>query len=150
MDFDEANIEFRTSNGDDFAFAWGLYRDSMEALTLELMGTWNEPGQKNVVNDAATNGGTSIILIDGTKVGWLQTCESPDRIYLGQIYILPAQQNRGVGTAILRQLGARARLHDKAFVLDVMKNNRARALYERLGFRVVGESKYKFKMQWLK
>jgi ribosomal protein S18 acetylase RimI-like enzyme len=29
-----------------------------------------------------------------------------------------------------------------------MKNNRARTLYRRLGFQVIGESEYKLKMQW--
>jgi ribosomal protein S18 acetylase RimI-like enzyme len=36
----------------------------------------------------------------------------------------------------------------KCLTLDVMKNNRSRLLYERLGFRVIGQSENKLKMQW--
>jgi ribosomal protein S18 acetylase RimI-like enzyme len=31
--------------------------------------------------------------------------------------------------------------------LDVMKNNRARFFYERLGFQVIGQSEHKLKMR---
>jgi ribosomal protein S18 acetylase RimI-like enzyme len=47
----------------------------------------------------------------------------------------------------LCELGDKATQAAKALTLDVMKNNRARSLYERLGFGVIGESKYKLKMR---
>ena len=92
--------------------------------------------------------GTSIIVIDGLDAGWLQVGESPDSIYLGQLHLAPSLQNRGIGTAIVRELTDKARQAGKALTLDVMKNNRARLLYERVGFRVIGESEYKLKMRW--
>jgi ribosomal protein S18 acetylase RimI-like enzyme len=84
------------------------------------------------------------LAIDGPDTGWLQVGESPDSIYLGQLYLAPSLQNRSIGTAVEGQGKARR----GALTLDVMKNNRARLLYERLGFRVIGESKYKLKMRW--
>jgi len=36
----------------------------------------------------------------------------------------------------------------KQNLLDVMKNNRSRLLYERLGFHIIGQSEYKLNMQW--
>jgi hypothetical protein len=48
----------------------------------------------------------------------------------------------------LRELMDKARGGGKTLLLDVMKNNRARLLYERLGFKVIGQSEYKMKMQW--
>ena len=92
--------------------------------------------------------GTSIIVIDALDAGWLQVGESPDSVYLGQLYLAPSFQDCGVGTAIVRSLRDQARQAGKAFTLDVMKNNRARTLYRRLGFQVIGESEYKLKMQW--
>jgi ribosomal protein S18 acetylase RimI-like enzyme len=111
-------------------------------------GKWNEPGQKRVVELALVTKGTSIIVIDGLDAGWLQVGESPDSIYLGQLHLAPSLQNRGIGTAIVRELTDKARQAGKALTLDVMKNNRARLLYERVGFRVIGESEYKLKMRW--
>jgi ribosomal protein S18 acetylase RimI-like enzyme len=57
-------------------------------------------------------------------------------------------QNRGIGTAIVRGLCDRADREGKTLSLEVMKNNRVRLLYERLGFRVVGSSEYKIQMRW--
>jgi ribosomal protein S18 acetylase RimI-like enzyme len=37
-----------------------------------------------------------------------------------------------------------------SLTLDVMKNNRARSLYERLGFGAIGSSEYKLNMRWEK
>lgn len=120
----------------------------MKPLTEELLGRWNEAGQKNVVELALTQPGTFIITKDGLRIGWGQVVESPDAIYLGQLYVTPSSQNRGIGAAILRELTDKARREGKPVTLDVMKNNRSRALYERLGFRVIGQSEYKLKMQW--
>jgi len=141
-------FQLRPAGSEDFRFAWSLYRDLMKPLTVELLGRWNEPGQKRVVELALVTKGTSIIVIDGLDAGWLQVGESPDSIYLGQLHLAPSLQNRGIGTAIVRELTDKARQAGKALTLDVMKNNRARLLYERVGFRVIGESEYKLKMRW--
>ena len=74
--------------------------------------------------------------------------DTSDELYLSQMYIQPALQNRGIGTILVRDLCERANTEGKHLTLDVMNNNRARVFYERLGFRVVGESEYKFEMQW--
>jgi ribosomal protein S18 acetylase RimI-like enzyme len=119
----------------------------MKPLTEELL-EWNEPGQRNVVELALAQTGTFIIVAGAQDAGWLQVSESTDSIYLGQLYLAPALQNHGIGTAILMDLKDKARASGKALALDVMKDNRARLLYERLGFRVIGQSEYKLKMRW--
>jgi GNAT superfamily N-acetyltransferase len=81
----------------------------MEPLTTELLGRWNEPGQKQVVERTLTQPGTSIIVKDELDAGWLEVAESPDSVYLGQLYLAPSLQNRGIGTAILRELMDEAR-----------------------------------------
>ena len=69
-------------------------------------------------------------------------------ILLGlQFYIAREHQNLGTGTQVLRDLIAEARLKNKVVSLGVMKNNPARRLYEREGFKLVGENDYKFLMK---
>ena len=101
-----------------------------------------------MVEQSLTDSGTSIIVASGTDVGWLHIRETCKEIYLGQLYLIPSMQNRGIGTAIVQQQCERAQREDKALRLQVLKNNRARLLYERLGFNAVGSSKYKLNMQW--
>jgi ribosomal protein S18 acetylase RimI-like enzyme len=148
MDFRNRAFQLRPVRTDDFQFVWSLYRDLMKPLTVELLGRWNEIGQKQVVEVALTQPGTFIIAKGELNIGWMQVVETPNTIYLGQLYVTPSSQNRGIGTAILRELTDRARREGKTLTLDVMKNNRSRALYERLGFRGIGQSEYKLKMQW--
>jgi GNAT superfamily N-acetyltransferase len=148
MDCADRAYQLRPAASEDFQFAWSLYRDLMKQLTVDLLGTWNEPGQKRVVESALMAKGSSIIVIDGLDAGWLQVSESPDSIYLGQLYLAPSLQNHGTGTAIVKALQDKARHAGKALTLDVMKNNRSRLLYERVGLRVTGESEYKLKMDW--
>lgn len=60
---------------------------------------------------------------------------------LSKIEIDPNFQGRGVGTSIINGVLAEARARGKAVRLQVFKvNERARALYRRLGFRETGET----------
>ena len=71
----------------------------------------------------------------------------PQEIILIQFYIASEHQNRGTGTQVLRDLLTEARQRNKAISLGVMKNNPARCLYEREGFKHVGENDHKFLMK---
>jgi ribosomal protein S18 acetylase RimI-like enzyme len=148
MDVSSKSFQLRAARSDDFQFAWSLYRELMKPLTEELVGRWNEQGQKQVVQMALAQQGTFIIVEDKSDVGWMQVIDSPDAMYLGQLYVAPPSQNCGIGTAILRELIDKARKGNRTLTLDVMKNNRSRLLYQRLEFQVIGQSDYKLKMQW--
>lgn len=68
--------------------------------------------------------------------------------HLGHLYIRDIEQDRGIGTIIMRRLLNRAQSEGVAVTLDVMKNNRAQNFYERLRFKAVGASEYKIEMRW--
>ncbi len=147
MDPNDRTIDLRPSTAKDFDFAWGLYRDLMKPLAEELM-EWKEERQKVVVEREVVSGRASIIVAGGREVGWLYVREEANEIELCQLYIVPAQQNCGIGTEIMRRLMGEARRKSKPLILEVMKNNRACALYKRLGFIPTGKSKYKLQMAW--
>ena len=84
------------------------------------------------------------VLADGELAGYYRFGKNADGEYeLDDLYVLPAFQGRGIGTAIIRKCCASV---DAPVMLYVfIKNQRAVALYERLGFRVektVGNSRY--------
>jgi len=142
-----SKIRLRAADDGDFDFAWTIYRTSMEPLTEELL-DWHEQDQRNVVKKALQASGSSVITVEEDSVGWLQVCESADNIYLAQLYVQTDSQNQGIGSFIVRHLCDRARRRGKSLTLDIMTNNSARRLNERLGFRPIGRSKYKIEMQW--
>jgi ribosomal protein S18 acetylase RimI-like enzyme len=141
------DFALRHASSKDFHFCWSLHRDAMKPLTTGYL-EWNESGQKRVVEGALADRGTSIIVVNGSDAGWLRVDETRDELYLGHLYILPAMRNRGIGTTVVQQLSDRARREGKVLTLEVMTNNRARFLYERLGFHIIDTSKYKLKMQF--
>ena len=135
----------RAGTADDFDFAYDLYRSQMAPLTIEALGRWRDDGQRPVVRAGLAGGDVRIVELDGRPVGWLQHREREGRTELLQIYVDPAVQGRGLGTALLRELQARG----LPIELSVLRNNaRARALYQRLGFEVVSESAHKQLMRW--
>ncbi len=63
----------------------------------------------------------------------------PNALHLVELQVHPAFRNRGLGAALLDEVLARAAHRDQSVSLTTGIDNPARRLYERRGFRVVGE-----------
>ena len=80
--------------------------------------------------------------------GRIMTARTNDGIHLVDISLLPEFRNRGIGTILIGNLLADAERAGLAVHLQVLQNNSARHLYERLGFSRTGEHDFYFRMQW--
>jgi ribosomal protein S18 acetylase RimI-like enzyme len=89
-----------------------------------------------------------IIELDGRDVGELGQEAWPSHLYLNSLYILPAYQRRGLGTAILQEMQRQATAAGLPIRLQVLRVNPARRLYERLGFVVTRETTSHYEMEW--
>ncbi|WP_158301937.1 GNAT family N-acetyltransferase [Paenibacillus mesophilus] len=89
-----------------------------------------------------------IILYEGNWAGALLTSESEDAISLIDVALLPPYRNRGIGTDIIKQVQETATARHKAVKLHVLTDNRARRLYERLGFIAKEEHFPYMSMTW--
>ena len=84
------------------------------------------------------------MLVDGHAIGYLGVSERESATFIDQIEIVPNYQGQGIGTALINNVLARGRPVD----LGVLKvNDDARRLYERLGFRVIGETETHYNMR---
>jgi ribosomal protein S18 acetylase RimI-like enzyme len=88
-----------------------------------------------------------ILMMDGADVGWLQSVSGESELFVAQIFVDAPFQRRGIGTEAMRRLIAEAASAGQAVCLDVVKINPALRLYERLGFRIIGEEELKFNMK---
>jgi ribosomal protein S18 acetylase RimI-like enzyme len=88
-----------------------------------------------------------IITLDGTDIGWLQSFEKDDALFLGQLFVDGALRQRGIGTEVVKALIEEATRAGRAMTLGVAKTNPALRLYERLGFRTTHEDERKFYMR---
>lgn len=90
-----------------------------------------------------------IILVDDEPAGRLLVARWADEIRIVDISILPELRGRGAGTVLLRQLLDEAAAVGKRLSVHVERENRAVGLYERLGFRPVGEHGVVYlRMEW--
>ena len=87
-----------------------------------------------------------VIIVDGIDAGYLSVEDKGDFWYIDAIAIAPKYQRKGVGTAALRSV------LDEAGILPVRLNvlhvNRAKTLYERLGFRTITRDERRQIMEW--
>lgn len=81
-----------------------------------------------------------VLLRQGRPVGRIYWREEGDEACLIDIALLPAERGRGIGTAFLRLLSARADDRGQDIVLHVEPFNPALRLYRRFGFEVLGDN----------
>jgi len=123
----------------DYAFSYQLHRATMKDYVAQTWG-WDEAVQELMFKDRFDPGRSSIIVVDGRDVGILSMERRIDTLFLANLQILPEEQGKGLGTAIIKAILARAYDEGISVSLQVLKFNPARHLYERLGFVVSGET----------
>ena len=89
-----------------------------------------------------------IILEDDKPVGRMVVDRAEGEIRLVDIAVLPARRGRGLGKMLIEKLLLEAVEARKPVRLSVVKGLRAMHLYERLGFRKVGEDLLRQEMEW--
>ncbi len=89
-----------------------------------------------------------VVVHHDQRVGRLIVVRAEQAIRLADIALLPEFRRAGLGTLLVQELQAEAAQAGKTLQLQVMKNNPARRLYERLGFCVAGENGTHYAMEW--
>ena len=79
----------------------------------------------------------AVIECDDMPAGRLYLARWPDEIRIMDIALLPDHRGSGIGTALLRDVIEEAERDGKRVSIHVERNNPARRLYARLGFREV-------------
>jgi ribosomal protein S18 acetylase RimI-like enzyme len=139
-------VTFRAATEADVPFLLELRRQTM---TEHLQRSGIEPSDSERIQRVLANfDSAEIILLSSTPVGLLKVIRNEGNWDLVQIQILPDKQGGGLGSIILKKLLADADQARAAVTLSVLRANPARRLYERLGFRIVGEKKHAYDMRY--
>jgi len=80
-----------------------------------------------------------LIFVDGEPVGRILVFRESGANRLVDIALLSAFRSQGIGTQLLRDLIGQSAREGLAVRLQVLKTNRAKHVYERLGFVEIGE-----------
>ena len=151
-------LALRPVTADDDDFLLSVY-DSTRAEELaqaqwaegqrEAFLKWQFDLQRREYETRFADAEYAVILIDNQPAGRIWIGRTKEEIRLLDIAILPAFQNRGAGTILLRKLMDEAkvtgkRLRHMVFVL----NDDAHRFYERLGFAVIDDLGGYKHMEW--
>jgi GNAT superfamily N-acetyltransferase len=131
-------IALRPAVASDSEFCFQVHKAAMGGYVTGVWG-WDEQVQREFHARAFDPGGWQVISADSADAGLIDVEYRPGEIYLSRIELLPVYQGRGIGTILVRQLIEEAGRRGQELALDVLAiNQRARALYQRLGLRAVG------------
>jgi GNAT superfamily N-acetyltransferase len=131
-----SDIRLRAATENDANFIYRIIETTMRSYVEQIWGAFSEEYNRRNVAETIRGQGYSIITIKGQDVGALAVERHSTHIELTQIYLLPSQQNKGVGTLFIRELAREAKESEKPLRLRVLVSNPARRLYEREGFQV--------------
>lgn len=82
----------------------------------------------------------SVVEVDGRPAGRLVVDRSGEDLHIVDIALLPEYRGTGIGTVLLRQVIDEADGRGVSVTIYVEDTNRARTLYERLGFLCIESS----------
>lgn len=88
-----------------------------------------------------------VLLEGGEPAGLLKLARDPHEWEVIQIQLAPRLQGRGLGRQLLEEFLAEAKAAGKDVVLNVLRRNPAKHLYERLGFHVEREDEFRYYMR---
>lgn len=89
-----------------------------------------------------------IVELDGRRIGRLMVDRQADSIRCIDISLMPETRSCGIGSFLLKRLLSECTEKGLPCVLHVLNANRARVLYERLGFRVEEDDGARSFMRW--
>ena len=113
---------------------------------IEQIWIWDEAEQFQFHLDETPTIKEEFLYSDDTRIGYLQTQEDENCLFIWGIYLLNAYQSSGYGNELFKQLIIEAERNGKIIELEVFKiNTKAIRFYERLGFVKISENEYHFR-----
>ena len=135
------NLILETIAGELGASAWP------EPMRSHLLGV-QYAGRRQSFRLTFPEAASYVIESGGIAAGWAVVTDLPQEMFLVEIMVSPECRNRGIGSAVIRQLAADAAAHRKPVRLTVnAMNSAAIRLYERLGFHRTGGDEVRYLME---
>lgn len=151
------SLQYRSITDADQAFLLDLYA-STRAAEMAMV-PWTDEQKSEFVSmqfnaqhtfyqQQFKQASFEIVLLNEQAVGRLYIDRREQEIRIIDISLLPDYRRHGIGQKMLQALLQEASQSDKAVTIHVEKNNPARSLYDRLGFREMEDQGVYFLMQW--
>ena len=137
---DELNMEFRKCKYSDADYILKL-KELCIKWYIEIIYGWNtEVQREKTIHELQKHKDDMRILIkDGKDIGVTTFYEENNQYVVGLIMIHPEYQGEGLGSKIIKEYIDLAKKSNKKIKIKVYKENPAKRIYERLGFKIYNE-----------
>jgi ribosomal protein S18 acetylase RimI-like enzyme len=143
-----SSITFRSIAPDDHPFLSRLYASTRREEVAQTGWDLAEQdrflqmqfvAQHNFYMEQFSAAEFHIVELHGQPIGRLYVDRREDEIRIIDIALLPEHRNRGIGSALLKDILTEADAADLPVRIHVERNNPALGLYRRLGFRKIDD-----------
>jgi len=157
MKNDAMPVTLRPAHPDDEDFLYELYCSTrahdigVAGLELAQQATilkMQFVGQQQQYATDFPDADHDIILLEGRPIGRVMVQRTAEQNLGVDIALLPAHRNSGIGGMLINELLEEAGKAGKPFRIHVERLNPAVRLYERLGFRTIGDTPTHFLLEW--
>ena len=138
----------RPAENSDIEFVFHLMKVALGPHIVATWGEFDEAAQRARFDRVTRVGDHKIVEVAGTPIGCICALDKEHELHIVRIFLLPEHQNRGIGTRIIEDLLASAKVKGVPARLRVLKANPACRLYERLGFRIIDETETDYEMRF--
>ena len=135
----EPAVALRPARDDDLEFTYQVKKAAEGELVRSIYG-WVEGVQRDFQKKDFTEKRPCLVVVEGKPVGTVAIIECDGYLEVGQFFIAPENQNRGIGSCILERAVRQADEKKLTARLAYLRGNRAEALYRRFGFELVGST----------
>lgn len=130
------SITLRPARADDLDFAWSIYAEGIQPFASAYY-RWDEADQAARFARIYDWRHSVIVQCDGRDAGWFTITRTERAIWLQQFFIAVEFRDMGIGSYLLERLCEEWDETKQIASLMVLRNNPARHLYARFGFRAI-------------
>ena len=131
-----SKISLHPAASHDFDYIYGLCESTMRGYVEAAFGDRFISIAHPILMSLVTRGLFCLIYANGKRVGALAFERHETHYQLEEIYVEPANQNRGIGKAVVAMIVTEALAQEKPVRLQMLASNRAHTFYAREGFRI--------------
>ncbi len=143
------DYQIRNALSTDKTNIYELFTSSIRPYVEPIWG-WDESYQANDFDESFEKiHHFSIIEVNNEFVGFLQIAEQSNIILLCEFHLLPSVRGSGIGSAVIKELIEKANTYGLFLKTGCFKGNtKAQQLYQRLGFKIVQETKTHYLLEY--
>lgn len=131
-------IEYRQATNSDINYCEKTHHEGMKPYCEPLWG-WDENFQHERFKRLWTPQRIKLIILNSSEVGYLETESKGKVIKIVNVFVNSNLRNQGIGSQVVNEFINSCKGCFNSITLNVLHNNPAKNLYERVGFKFVSK-----------